>query len=67
MVLRKGHPSVGQSVRYLASLPAPDWILVSVDREGRVLIPHGDTTLEAGDELTVLAAPTDFYAVRTLL
>ncbi len=31
---------------------SPDWVLVSIQRDGRVIIPHGDTVFQAGDQVT---------------
>ncbi len=39
----------------LAHLPLPrECVVVSVVRAGNVIIPHGDTNLEAGDQVTIL-------------
>jgi CIC family chloride channel protein len=43
-------PAVGRSIQELA-LPR-DCVLVSVQRGGSYLIPHGDTVLQAGDRVT---------------
>lgn len=45
-------PAVGQD---LAELPLPrDCTVVAVIRDGRVIVPRGDTVLRAGDEVLVL-------------
>jgi trk system potassium uptake protein TrkA len=50
--LDEGSPSVGQD---LAQLPLPrTCTVVAVLREGRVVVPRGDTVLHAGDEVVVL-------------
>ena len=50
--LTEGSPSVGQD---LAELPLPrTCTVVAVLREGRVVVPRGDTVLHVGDEVVVL-------------
>lgn len=43
-----------------------DSLVASVQRGGRLLIPHGDTRLRAGDHLAVVVAPEDVPALRRL-
>lgn len=45
----------------------PRTILVGVHREGELLMPNGDTVLQAGDEVTVLTAGDGSEQVRHLL
>jgi chloride channel protein, CIC family len=45
----------------------PRTILTSVRRRGDVVVPHGGTTLEPGDEVVVLTTPEHVEAVRALL
>lgn len=45
-------PIVGSKVASLADSLPRDCILVSIDRNGRMIIPRGDTVLEPGDKLT---------------
>jgi trk system potassium uptake protein TrkA len=54
MRLPEGAPALGKAIRDL-SLPA-DTVIVSIIRDGKLVIPRGDTTLQAGDE--VLAVST---------
>lgn len=58
-------PAAGRAVRDV------DWpertILISVSREGELIMPHGDTRLEPDDEVTVLTASEETDAVRELL
>ncbi|NYI03155.1 potassium channel family protein [Allostreptomyces psammosilenae] len=44
-----------------------DTALVAIIREGRVLTPHRDHTLEGGDELLFVAAPSREPQLETLL
>lgn len=54
VVLDGGSPVVGQHVSEVAWPPRT--VIASVRRRGQVLVPRGDTLLEAGDELVVLTA-----------
>ena len=47
----------------LMDLHAETWVIAAVLREGQLIIPHGDTTLEAGDRVTVVGAAADFAAI----
>jgi trk system potassium uptake protein TrkA len=47
-------PCQGKAIRDL-DLP-PDTVIVSVIRGGKLVIPRGDTTLEAGDEILAVSA-----------
>lgn len=58
-------PASGRAIRDV------DWpertILTSLRREGRVVMPHGDTVLRPGDEVVVLTDPDVTDRVRALL
>jgi CIC family chloride channel protein len=43
---------VGQSVQSVAAQLPDDCVLISIEREGKVIIPHGSTLFEAGDHIT---------------
>ena len=47
----------------LMDLHAETWVIAAVLREGQLIIPHGDTTLEAGDRVTVVGAAADFATI----
>ena len=42
--------------RPLREIGAQGWLVAAVLREGRLLIPHGDTVLETGDQVTVVGS-----------
>src|SRR5690606_8518392 len=50
--LEEGDAAVGRRVREAAARMPFDFVLVSVQRNGTTLIPHGDTRLQAGDLIT---------------
>lgn len=52
------HTFNGKSVSEIADLLPQDCILVSIRREKRVIIPHGDTIIRKGDHLVTLASDT---------
>ena len=55
MVLRAEWPVVGKALRDLA-LPA-DSLIAVVLRNGRALVPRGNTTLQAGDRIVLVTLP----------
>lgn len=58
-------PAVGTS---LAELPLPrDCVIVSIRRGRRVLIPHGDTVLQAGDKVTAFVETEDEPSLKQCL
>jgi Trk K+ transport system NAD-binding subunit len=63
--LRDHHAAVGKTVRSL-DLPSHS-LIASVRRSGRVVIPRGDTRLEAGDVLVALATESGAQALRNQL
>ncbi|HOA24741.1 MAG: chloride channel protein [Aggregatilineales bacterium] len=50
--LKEGDAAVGRRVRDAVAKMPFDFVLVSVQRNGTTLIPHGDTRLQAGDLIT---------------
>ncbi len=44
--------AVGRTIADIAPDLPEDSIIVSINRESQIIIPHGDTTLQAGDHLT---------------
>jgi chloride channel protein, CIC family len=61
----RGATCVGKAVQDLA-LP-PDCILVSLQRGRRRTVPHGQTTLQAGDTVAALAAPACRFELEGVL
>jgi trk system potassium uptake protein TrkA len=65
VTLAPGSPAAG---RELSRLGMPrDATVVAVVRRAHVVVPRGDTVLEPGDEVLVLASPDSEDAVRSLL
>ena len=53
--------------RTLAEIELPeDSLVASIQRGGRLIIPHGKTVLEVGDQLTVIARREDEDTVRAM-
>lgn len=65
--LEEGDLAVGRSVRELGAELPQDCILVSVQRNGHRLIPHGDTVFQAGDLVTAYAHHSEENALRLCL
>jgi CIC family chloride channel protein len=53
-----GHIFEGKTVQDMAQRLPHDCILVSIRRNNRVIIPHGDTIIQKGDHLVTLASET---------
>jgi Trk K+ transport system NAD-binding subunit len=49
--------------RRLADIALHGWLVVAVLREGQLIVPHGGTTLAAGDRVTVVGPSTDHAAM----
>ncbi len=65
--IRADDYAIGRRVQHIASLLPYNCILVSINREGRVLIPHGNTALDAGDRITAFLSAEEREALRTNL
>ena len=60
-------PAVGSQVKDLASILPDDCILVSVRRNGRVFVPHGETRLQPGDQVTAFVSENHVESVKACL
>jgi trk system potassium uptake protein TrkA len=58
-------PVRGKAIRDL-SLP-PDTVIATIIRGGKLVIPRGDTTLEAGDEILAVSAVAAEPALKQVL
>ncbi len=67
IMLEPDYHAVGHAILDIAADAELDWIVVSIRREGRTMIPHGDTVLQAGDLVTAIASAGDAEAVRQYL
>ena len=61
------HPFVGKPVREIATILPRDCILVSIRRDKKVVIPHGDTTIQKGDHLVTLVSANCVNEARKAL
>ena len=59
--------AVGKTIQELAPNLPHECVLVSIRRDGRLLIPHGDTLLQPGDEITAFIDDDDEAALNTCL
>ncbi|GAB2779729.1 Trk system potassium transporter TrkA [Halomonas shantousis] len=63
-----GGPLVGQDLGFLRRhMPNIDSRVAAIYRRDRPIIPHGDTVIEAGDEVFFIAARKDIRAVMSEL
>jgi len=61
-------PDSGLAARRVADIAWPrEAVLVSIERAGALFVPRGDLVLEAGDHLSVFAAPEARQQVEALL
>jgi trk system potassium uptake protein TrkA len=65
VTLADDSPALGQALSDLG-LPR-DATVVAVIRERHVIVPRGETTMQAGDEVLILVAPEAEDALRALL
>ncbi len=59
IALVEGDKVVGKSVAEIAPKLPDDCVLVSILRDGSLLIPHGDTAFQAGDQVTAFIRSQD--------
>lgn len=62
--LSEGDRAVGKKVAEVAKMLPDDCILVSIHRDGRVIIPHGNTILQSKDRISALALKTSSDRVQ---
>jgi CIC family chloride channel protein len=67
LILKQGDRAVGQTVENIACIMPHQCIFISVRRDGRVLIPHGDTTFQVGDHITAFTRSEDGETLHTCL
>jgi len=63
--IRPGAAAIGKRVLELG-LPG-DVLILAIQRGGEVVVPRGQTTIEANDLLRVLAKPEQFDAIQEIL
>ena len=67
IILKQGDWAVGKQLSGIASDFPKECILVSVRRNGRMLIPHGDTVFYENDRVTVFVKADDVDAIHDCL
>jgi CIC family chloride channel protein len=60
-------PATGKSLAELGAILPHDCVIVAVRRHGSLLIPHGDTMLQAGDQITAFLRYSDESKLRRCL
>lgn len=55
--------AIGKTVAEFSRTMPKDCVLVSIQRNGRVIIPHGDTTFQTGDVVTAFVHNQDAQAL----
>jgi CIC family chloride channel protein len=67
MHLSENDAVVGKTVQEIASVAPSECIFISIRREGQVLIPHGNTVFQPGDQLTVFVRSKDVAILQHCL
>jgi Trk K+ transport system NAD-binding subunit len=57
--LPAGKPVIGNSVKDIAACLPKECVLISIHREGKVLIPHGYSVIQEGDQITAFLRDED--------
>jgi CIC family chloride channel protein len=57
--LSAGEPIIGNSVKDIAACLPEECVLISIHREGKVLIPHGYSVIQEGDQITAFLRDED--------
>lgn len=65
--IKQGDSAVNKAILDVAPKLPKECILVSIRRNGKMMIPHGDTTLQVGDRITAFVAVKDAQAVHECL
>lgn len=61
--ISEGDAVIGKKVEDVASCMPKESILISIHREGRVIIPHGVTVFQVGDQVTAFVREQDVDAL----
>ncbi|MFZ1770012.1 MAG: chloride channel protein [Caldilinea sp.] len=67
IVLESGDAAVNQRLLDIAPLIPNECILVSIRRNGHVVIPHGDTSFRPGDTVTAFVKRSDIERIQNCL
>jgi len=67
LVLSPADRAVGKTIQQIGADLPRECILISIRRGGKVLIPHGNTVLQSGDDVTAFIASQDFEQLRHCL
>lgn len=67
LMLKENSPAIGKTVSEIASTLPHECILISIRRDGLVLIPHGETQLQIGDQITAFTRSEDVERLYTSL
>jgi Trk K+ transport system NAD-binding subunit len=65
--LAAGSPALGKPIAALSASLPHDCVIVAVRRHGSLLIPHGDTVLRVGDQVTAFLHHSDEGELRRCL
>jgi CIC family chloride channel protein len=63
LTLNESSSAVGKTIGEIANTLPHESILISIRRDGKVLIPHGETKLQLGDRITAFTRSEDVEAL----
>ncbi len=63
-LLSTGDKFIGKKVKDVAACIPEESILISIQRDGKVIIPHGNTVLQVGDLITAFVREQGIEALR---
>ena len=63
LTLQTDDKAVGRSVQEISGTMPESCILISIRRDGRLLIPHGDSIFQPGDHITAFIRNKDTEAL----
>ncbi|NQU30342.1 MAG: TrkA C-terminal domain-containing protein, partial [Anaerolineae bacterium] len=67
LTLEDNSRAIGKKVKEIAKNLPNDCILISIRRSGQVLIPHGQTIFETGDQITAFTQSKDVEKIYQYL
>jgi CIC family chloride channel protein len=65
--LPAGEPIIGNNVKDIAACLPKECILISIHRGGKVLIPHGSSVIQEGDQITAFLRDEDVETLHQCL
>ena len=65
LLMSDGDKVIGRNVKEVASCMPEESILISIQRDGKVIIPHGETLFQVGDLVTAFVREDDIETLHS--